>query len=168
MALSPADRSAYGRAWREQNPEKVEANKAKSQARRKERWAKFLADERRRYAERAEEICDRQREYRARNPAARAAVLQRWRERNRGKSRAHAASWRARRRMAMPQWADRSAINAIYAQAVKISRETGVKHDVDHIVPLRGKNVCGLHVHWNLQILTASENKRKFTTFAEC
>ena len=67
---------------------------------------------------------------------------------------------------ATPRWADIAAIKAIYAECVQTQNRTGVKHEVDHIVPLRGRTVCGLHVHWNLQILSRTENRKKWIKFS--
>lgn len=56
-------------------------------------------------------------------------------------------------------------ITAIYRQCREITKSTGVKHEVDHIVPLRGKCVSGLHVPWNLRIVTRHENATKYNLF---
>lgn len=67
----------------------------------------------------------------------------------------------ARKKHATVAWCDAAAVRALYAEAARMTRETGVRHEVDHIVPLQGRNVCGLHWEGNLQILTKIENQRK-------
>ncbi|WP_202844819.1 hypothetical protein [Luteimonas saliphila] len=67
----------------------------------------------------------------------------------------------ARLREAMPPWADVAAIQAIYAEARRLTSETGIPHEVDHIEPLLGKNFSGLHWDGNLRVITRAENRRK-------
>lgn len=76
-------------------------------------------------------------------------------------SNSNCARWRAERLRATPAWADLKAIREIYREAARRSKEDGVKYHVDHHYPLKGDNVCGLHVEGNLKIIPASENARK-------
>lgn len=68
---------------------------------------------------------------------------------------------------ATPPWANKEAILAFYVEAERKTAETGILHVVDHIVPLQGKRVSGLHVENNLQVITADANLRKANKF-EC
>jgi hypothetical protein len=63
--------------------------------------------------------------------------------------------------LATPIWADRELIKELYALAKKLTEQTGIPHEVDHVIPLQGRNVSGLHVETNLQVITATENRRK-------
>lgn len=87
------------------------------------------------------------------------------RENRRVLSNFHANKRRAAKINRTPPWADLEAMRAIYAEARRLTRETGIPHHVDHDIPLQGKLVSGLHVHNNLQILTGSENSRKRNRF---
>ena len=65
---------------------------------------------------------------------------------------------------AIPPWLtdeQRDAMQWFYDEARRLTKETGVSYVVDHIAPLNGVHTCGLHVPWNLQVLTDAANKRK-------
>lgn len=156
-------------AWRLKHPDKVSAVKAA--------WARANADRLK------QEAAER---YRANKPSVQAKMAEYykansgrirkrvadWRQANPERVRVYSVAWAkanrplyreltARRRTrltrATPSWLTPEQIaemRSIYASAPK-------GYHVDHIVPLKGKTVCGLHVPWNLQLLPASENVRK-------
>ena len=71
------------------------------------------------------------------------------------------------KKKAIPPWADLNSIKILYLKAKQITETTGIKHVVDHIIPLRGKTVCGLHVHTNLRVISWEENASKSNKFIE-
>ena len=74
--------------------------------------------------------------------------------RNSDKIRAEGKTVRGKRSLRIPKWADFNKIKEIYNNCPK-------DHEVDHILPLQGKTVSGLHVHNNLQYLPVRENRSK-------
>jgi len=73
--------------------------------------------------------------------------------------------YQRRKKRATPSWVNKNDFEAIYDKARKLSEQTGINHEVDHIIPLKGELVCGLHVPENLQIITECENGKKFNYF---
>lgn len=90
-----------------------------------------------------------------------------WRKVNLAQYSAYQKTRRRRCRQATPPWANPEAIRQIYLRAQQISKETGIQHHVDHIIPLKGKLVSGLHVESNLAILVGTENIRKSNQYLE-
>src|SRR3990167_5409667 len=78
-----------------------------------------------------------------------------WKKKYPERARAQNARRKAYKLCATPAWADQEAIDAIYADAVRVGLT------VDHIVPLKSPIVCGLHVPWNLRLLSEAENNKK-------
>lgn len=164
---------AYDKLWSAANPDKTRANQV--------RWRSANPDKKR-----AQDAT-----WRAANQEKVKASQVAWRKANPGKASARASDWNksnpekrktisakysaanpeksaasvrlrnARKLHATPSWADLARIKCYYAVAAMLNREGLQKWEVDHIVPLRGKNVCGLHISHNLQLLTARENQSK-------
>ena len=85
---------------------------------------------------------------------------------NPGKYHAKTMARRAAKYNRTPSWANMSTIRRIYELCHMISEDTGIVHHVDHIIPMLGKNISGLHVHQNLQILPATDNWAKGNRYA--
>ena len=71
----------------------------------------------------------------------------------------------AAKKKRIPPWADLKAIERFYHDAKTMTELTGEPWHVDHVIPLQGKTVSGLHVHTNLQILPGRENSSKNNRF---
>lgn len=145
---NPAKSRAQSRDWALRNPERRRAataawNRAhpEHQARRARKW--YLANR-----EKAN------------------ANTEAWRQRNPARAAARQAKRRASLMLRTPPWADFDAITAIYAEA-QLRRDCGESVEVDHVIPLQGRRVSGLHVHENLQIIPMRLNRSKANNFLE-
>jgi hypothetical protein len=102
--------------------------------------------------------------YRAQHLIKIRAAAAKYRKRHPAKHAAQQAKRRAVKLQATPAWLtniQRAQLQEFYDVARARTVQTGVLHHVDHIEPLKGDNARGLHVPWNLQILTAPENISK-------
>ena len=87
-----------------------------------------------------------------------------YKDRNVDVVRADTSVRKRRHREATPKWltkGERLQMRDLYVQARKMTELTREQYVVDHIVPLRGEEVCGLHVPWNLRVITQDENLKK-------
>jgi 5-methylcytosine-specific restriction endonuclease McrA len=103
-------------------------------------------------------------QYNRDNAEARAEYLSRYQKQNPDKLRMWSMNYRAAKIQRTPTWLtedDHWMIEQAYAVAVQRTKTTGVMWHVDHIIPLQGTTVSGLHVPWNMQVITETENKRK-------
>lgn len=157
------------RKYRQENPEKCKQsvkvyhskNKTKIESKRKE-------TKRLRYEQNKEEISKRNKEWRKNNPEIVRRMKQEYRKNNPEKMAVFSAEYRAKKKSAQPKWLskeDKVKISEFYKTRNTLISETGIMHHVDHIIPLQHKSVCGLHVPWNLQILTEEANLSKSNKF---
>ena len=169
-------RREYMREWSKANPEEkkkraaqwYESNKEEIIERVRANYYKDLDKSRakaREYAvQNAEKGRERIKKWSKDNFDRKKASDQKWKKENKARDHSNKAKYRAARRQACPPWVDdvhMERIHAIYKLRRDISEQTGVVHEVDHIVPLQGKTVCGLHVWWNLRVISRQENNRR-------
>ena len=140
-------------AWRERNRESLREKQRASYAKDPDSWKKRGA------------------KWVAKNPEKKRATYNRWVANNQKRAASLSAESCTRRKatksMATPAWGDRKKIQEFYENAANLTIETGVRHQVDHIVPLKNKFVCGLHVEHNLRVITALDNAKKKNKFIE-
>lgn len=137
---------AKARRWAADNPERHKENLQRT------------------YEASAHKFKARARQWAAANPEKMQKCRQAYKTSNPDALRADLARRRATKLQATPKWLtseQKAQIADIYKEAVLAEQLTGVKHHVDHIEPLQGKDRRGLHVPWNLQVLEARENISK-------
>jgi hypothetical protein len=114
------------------------------------------------YASNRKTAYARHQRWRVEHPEKAASYARQWQKANPGRTSALAAKHRAAKRKATPKWLTS---DQIARMAEMYDRAAALGFHVDHIVPLAGKNVCGLHVPWNLQLLSPADNIRKHNRF---
>lgn len=95
------------------------------------------------------------------NPEENAAHTAKWKKENPAKVNATNSKRRASKLKACPPWANKFFIEEAYDLAQLRTKVTGFEWHVDHILPLKHKLFCGLHVEYNLQVIPAVENLKK-------
>jgi hypothetical protein len=111
-----------------------------------------------------DKCAEQQRQWNAANREKRNLYSKEWRQQNSGAMNALKAKRRSDILQRTPVWLsadDKRAIRKVYDFAKLRAKMTGVPHHVDHVVPLRGECVSGLHVPWNLQVIPAQQNMSK-------
>lgn len=133
----------YKAAWYQANKARLKSLRAVNRAQNKERINATLAA------------------YRAAHPELILEIKARWRAKNRAYAVAKCAERYAKKTQATPKWANRFFIDEAYHLARLRTKMLGFPWHVDHIVPLRSKLVCGLHVENNLQVIPGRANHLK-------
>lgn len=102
------------------------------------------------------------------NAESRTNTNAKYKKNNRAKHTADTAMYRAAKDQRTPKWLtefDLLHIKCLYQVAAMRTRESGEPWHVDHVIPLRGKNVSGLHVPSNMRVIRGEDNVRKKNTY---
>jgi hypothetical protein len=121
----------------------------------------------RRYAKERDRHLAHAKKWAKENRAKRRKIANAWHKRHRDKSSAAYYKYMAAKLQRIPPWADLGAIKMFYEIARRVTQCTGIRFEVDHIYPLRGRGSCGLHVPTNLRVIPKSMNSRKSNLLEE-
>lgn len=166
---NPEKKRIQSRRWIAANPERRKAILQKSHDKHREQYAaekaaayradpSIMRERTRRWAKENRDRVNELNRINQKKPARRAYMYAYWNRR------------RALKMNATPSWLTAihlAQIQEFYDIAIARSMQTGIQHHVDHIHPLKGENFVGLHVPWNLQVLTNIENIIKGNTLLE-
>jgi hypothetical protein len=144
------------------NPDQFKGYAKKAYKKDPESWMARVAKY---YEENREEKLAYAKGYREANSASISDYLKNWRSCNKARVRALTAKYDAAKLQRTVPWADDEKIAEIYEIAKKVTAQTGVSHHVDHVIPIQGKNVSGLHHQDNLRVIPWSENRSKSNKF---
>ena len=162
----PEARKAYQKAYAQRNREKAYQKVKEWRAANPEKWA----EQSKRYAKKyPEKSVARTQAWKARNPEKAVEVDKRTRQKNSARVTANGAKYRAVKLQATPAWLNKGhwfEMGCVYVYRDALKR-VGLDYHVDHIVPLQGQNVSGLHVPENLQVILATQNRLKNNRYAE-
>jgi hypothetical protein len=139
-------------------------NKISAQKSRKKNSENFTQKAREYRQKHPEQFREADRKYRAAHPEKARASTKKWLIENPTYGTMSASRRRARQRFATPAWITdehREQIKELYEVARMFRLYEGVEYHVDHIVPLAGKTVCGLHVPWNMTVIKWVDNLSK-------
>lgn len=139
----------------------MECKKAGSKAHYAANTGKIKAAHRAWQAANPEKYRESIKSWRAANPKKCKAYTKEYNLANRGKRNARVVERKAGKLQATPGWANKFFIDEIYDLAQLRTKATGFKWEVDHIVPLKSKLVCGLHCEQNLAVITRKDNITK-------
>lgn len=146
------------REWKAENRERTKELNRKSAAK-PEVKARKAAYNRAHQAANTQAQAEKARRWRANNPDAAKAVTARYNEKHRAKRRARYAD--RRNRLRESHWGSPGDIQVFYESAKRVSECLSAEFHVDHIVPMNGKTVSGLHVPGNLQVISKYNNLSK-------